>query len=141
MLGPGGSPRQVEVGTKAGWSSCSPNSMDPHSATAWLMLTPVGQEGPWGWGQCLFLPCILSTQHSPSLGVNACCLHVAYPKEGSAGRIPPNPKTGGWGNPHTLQPGAQQLPGNGSARACVCPDAIIPDLWGLKCQLCLIKEG
>ena len=77
-------------------------------------------------------PSSLCPQHNPRPEVHTHCLHMARPREGSAGHLSPHPL-------HSLGPSSfQAVP---QPRACVCPDSSVPDLWGLKCQLCLIREG
>ena len=91
-----------------------------------------GAGMPPGWGQGSFLPCVPITQHNLRPGVNPHCLHVAHPSEGSAGHLSPHPL-------HSLGPSSfQAVP---QPQACVCLNFSVPDLWRLKCQLCLIREG
>ena len=77
-------------------------------------------------------PSSLCPQHNPRPEVHTHCLCKAHPSEGSAGHLSPHPL-------HSLGPSSfQAVP---QPQACVCLDSPVPDLWGLKCQLCLIREG
>lgn len=81
-----------------------------------------------GWGQDPSLPCVPSPAHAASTW--------RVPVRGlQATSHPTSPPT------LTLTLTLHSCQAVPQPRACVCPDSSIPDLWGLKCQQCLIREG